>query len=355
MLGRASEQIDASRPFVLYRKPDQPEIFGIFQADDRLHTGSDFSQSGFIFAPFDRHPLPVLIRPDQIIRAESPAGPDRPELFDVKEHISTGKGKKAGHIRLIRLAQKSIRNGILRKVVLSCSTEVKSKCHPLTVFPTLLAINTGAFCYLWHHPHIGTWLGASPELLLEMFGDRLKTMALAGTQPLREGILPQWNNKEQEEQEMVTTYLKDRLYPVCDDLEVDETVSIRAADVWHLRNIILAKSGNNSLDVIISALHPTPAVCGLPVSAASDFIISNETYDRQFYTGYLGELNLWEQPGCSLYVNLRCMQYQNQRYLLYAGGGITSGSIPENEWLEIKAKWNTMWRVLYNSPQGLGQ
>ncbi len=349
MLSRAKEQLDAARPFVLYRKPDTAALFGIFQADDSVHSGSDLSQSGFIFAPFDGSKLPVLLRPDQIFYSDAPAVSERLKAVKVSGQKTFTEGKKMRHINLVAVALKAIHQGVLRKVVLSCSIEVPSKQHPLAKFPALLDMYPEAFCYLWYHPHIGTWMGATPELLLEKQGDKLMTMALAGTQPFRTGSLPEWTDKEKEEQNMVTSYLKDRLHSVSEELKVDETVSVRAAGVWHLRNILRAKAGLYQLQTIVSALHPTPAVCGLPVGVATDFIKNNESYDRQFYTGYLGELNLGDQSGCSLFVNLRCMQYDNHRYLLYAGGGITAGSSPENEWLEIMEKWNTMMLVLHNS------
>ena len=85
-------------------------------------------------------------------------------------------------------------------------------------------------------------------------------------------------------------------------------------------------------------LHPTPAVCGLPKEEAKQFILDNELYNRDFYTGFLGELNLKGQT--NLYVNLRCMQLKDNRISIYVGGGITADSNAENEWEEtvIKAK-----------------
>jgi isochorismate synthase len=95
---------------------------------------------------------------------------------------------------------------------------------------------------------------------------------------------------------------------------------------------------------LIDALHPTPAVCGLPKESAKEFILENEGYDRSFYTGFLGELSVENRS--NLFVNLRCMQVKDATYYIYIGGGITSASVPEKEWEETVAKSKVMLRVL---------
>ena len=91
-------------------------------------------------------------------------------------------------------------------------------------------------------------------------------------------------------------------------------------------------------------VHPTPAVCGLPKNEAKVFILENEGYDREFYTGFFGELNL--KGSSNLFVNLRCMQVLKNQLALYIGGGITIDSIPEKEWEETIAKSEVMLKVL---------
>jgi isochorismate synthase len=94
----------------------------------------------------------------------------------------------------------------------------------------------------------------------------------------------------------------------------------------------------------LQLLHPTPAVCGLPKDKSKAFILDNENYDRTFYTGFLGELNVEDQT--DLFVNLRCMEISGSQAHLYMGCGITKESIPEKEWEESCNKSATMKRVL---------
>ncbi len=105
------------------------------------------------------------------------------------------------------------------------------------------------------------------------------------------------------------------------------------------------KKGGNNLSVLTKALHPSPAVCGTPQKAAKVFILENENYDREYYTGFLGPVSGLEDHS-DLYVNLRCMKMTAKTALLYVGGGITEASQPSEEWEETRDKLQTMIQVL---------
>jgi isochorismate synthase len=104
------------------------------------------------------------------------------------------------------------------------------------------------------------------------------------------------------------------------------------------------------LEEIIKALHPTSAVCGLPKAAAKDFILQNEPYDRSYYSGFLGELNIdlatFRTEQSDLFVNLRCMKINEKQVELFIGCGITKDSVPEAEFIETVNKSMTMRKVL---------
>ena len=92
------------------------------------------------------------------------------------------------------------------------------------------------------------------------------------------------------------------------------------------------------MNTLLRNLAPTPALCGYPRREAMEFIRHYEGYPREFYGGYLGELNLAGEKSAELYVNIRCMQVRKGELLLYAGGGILSDSDPVQEWDEIERK-----------------
>jgi isochorismate synthase len=160
------------------------------------------------------------------------------------------------------------------------------------------------------------------------------------------GKEPTWGAKEKEEQEMVTQYIKDVLKDKVEDLCVSQTRNSRAGQLWHLRSDVSAQIEAGQTKEIINTLHPTSAVCGMPLQEARKFILENEGYERKFYTGYLGELNLGSKSDIQLYVNLRCMELVEGKALIYVGGGITANSDPDKEWQETIEKSHTMLNIL---------
>ena len=171
-------------------------------------------------------------------------------------------------------------------------------------------------------------------------------MALAGTQKWNDSENVIWHQKEQDEQQFVTDFIVNELHNKIDNLEITKPYTVKAGKLLHLKTDIsgILKQDTN-LKNIIQILHPTPAVCGFPKEVAKQFIIENENYNRQFYAGFLGELNKdfdTNENKTDLFVNLRCMKIENNTINFYAGGGITKDSIPEKEWEETVNNTNTM-------------
>ena len=171
-------------------------------------------------------------------------------------------------------------------------------------------------------------------------------MALAGTQEYKGCLDVIWENKEKEEQQIVTDFIIENIKPLAEHIKISEVETVRAGNLLHLKTMVSAriKTGKLNLKEIISDLHPTPAVCGFPKLKAKQFILKHEHYNREFYAGYLGELNYEKRAyavtkKCTqLYVNLRCMQIKDNKALVYVGGGITKESDSEKEWDETVSK-----------------
>ena len=144
---------------------------------------------------------------------------------------------------------------------------------------------------------------------------------------------------------MVTDYLVAQLQPFCERLKLTGPHTQQAGSLLHLKTEIRAQLHTGfSLQNLLQQLHPTPAVCGMPKAAALQFIGQEEGYDRQFYSGFLGEILGNNQV--DLFVNLRCMNLANEQAHIYVGCGITSGSLPESEFAETVHKAQTMKQVL---------
>ena len=346
---KIKKHYNSQLPFVVYNKPNKHEVFGLFQRDSELHTiTGHFNTKGFVFAPFHSNNDTIII---PVHNSEFVKEAFKIDEVLIKEKEFSIKQSKDAHKKLIAKGIVAIKNNQFKKVVLS--RKELAQVDEIDVFETyykLLQMYPNAFVYVWFHPKVGLWLGATPETLVKLENNHFKTMALAGTQVCKEGEKPSWKQKEIKEQQFVTDYIVSKLSDFSKEIELSKTETVKAGALLHLRTEIkgvIDASKKNSLFSLVDLLHPTPAVCGLPKEAAKQFILKEEGYNRLYYTGFLGEINMGSVINDShLFVNLRCMEVKNNLVQIYIGGGITKESEPEHEWQETVAKSKTMYKVL---------
>ncbi len=338
-------------PFVLYKKPNQLSVVGYFQENDHLYFTENFTEKGFVMAPFDGVASVVLFpeKETTIISSESNITVELDDDITLTE--TSDLSAKIDFQLLVEKSLKAIQSEGLTKVVVSRKEKVNLPSFDLVAyFQKLITLYPTAFTYCWFHPKVGLWLGATPEKLLETVGNKFYSMSLAGTREMDGAESETWAKKEQEEQKIVTDYILENLKKVTTEIAVSSPYTIKAGCLLHIKTDIKGELiERSSLKEVINILHPTPAVCGLPKNLAKEFILENEVHDREYYTGFLGELNKENgfSENCSdLYVNLRCMQIKKQQAHLYMGCGITRTSSPENEYNETVSKSETMKKII---------
>ncbi len=362
---RIEELYTKKLPFVAYHKPKDNFIRCISQTDNSLNILTNFTEKGFVFAPFE-------IKNGSILFSEKNTISEIFLLSEVyiakkKQHFTIKKEAKNKilHKKLVKKGIDFIKTGIVDKVVLSRKEVLEiTKFDFITAFLQLVKKYTNAFSYLWYHPKIGMWLGATPEILLQVKKNRFKVMALAGTQAYNGTENVVWKAKEIQEQKIVTDYIVNCCIEKNIVCKISDPYTVKAGNILHIRTNIQGNlSNSNTIDTLIKVLHPTPAVCGMPKAKAREFIIKNEGYNREFYTGFLGELNLdyatkrqqrnienhsYKRTNLetNLFVNLRCMQIQKNTIELYLGGGITKDSIPQDEYAETVLKSEIIKSIL---------
>ena len=245
----------------------------------------------------------------------------------------------------------AIREGPCDKIVVSrVETRSLPESYDLCdLVEALAAAHPHAFVAFATSAITGTWLVATPEVLLQLDGGTAYTMALAGT------VWPEpdvnidsfnWPDKIIEEQALVSAYIREAF--AAEDLtQVEETSarSVRAANLCHLRSEFrCACADSRALAGLLDRLHPTSAVCGMPRIPAREFILREEGDTRGFYTGYLGPKDL--DGATQLFVNLRSARVSGRQISLHVGGGIVAASDPELEWQETVEKTKTIGRIL---------
>lgn len=315
--------------------------------------------AGFAFAPYritEKSPA-ILLKPafysENFVLEEIP-DVEKFESFDLESSNGACKMQsKEDYLKMIEDTIAAIRDGAFSKVIMSRQIPVRRE-NPsaANVFLELQDHTPNAFTYLVNLPVAGTWMGATPEVLIKSDGERFETVSLAGTQVRRPDADEYfWSTKDIEEQAFVSRYMLDVFFDF--DIHQYRTTgpeTLESGKVAHLKTSFFfpAEKIQDKLGTFIARLHPTPAVCGLPKELAGEFIGKTEPYQRDYYTGYLGPWRLNQQV--SLFVNLRCMKITAENYILYVGGGITARSVPEKEWEETNQKAKTLLSVI--NPNG---
>lgn len=378
--------INSGGSFAIWRKPKSSKLeFILDESDDTEKVSLNLEESapGFLVHPFaDQEDKKAwLIRASRYLSIDLDQPLDESQLPEwiqnsteknllkrysqayfktsknKKNEISKSpQGEKTHFIQLVNLGIKAIKARELEKVVpartktISLSDEFdlgKSLMCMLKAYPN-------SFVNFFHLPEAGTWIGASPEILIETKGDWFHTMSLAGTQPA-EGENPlktaAWTQKEIEEQALVSRYIVDCFKKIrLREYEESGPKTVLAGTLLHLRSdfrVNMVETNFAQLgSVMLSLLHPTSAVCGMPRTQALQFLKNHEGLDRSFFAGFIGPVNINQET--SLYVNLRTACIQSDTAVLYAGAGVTEDSDPEKEWEETELKCQIIGKFIQN-------
>lgn len=348
--------------YVCYRLPEQKEYVRLEQHEGEpmaLKSVKDLNgRKGFVFAPFqptDKTPV-WLLQADKVekkvireVCQRRSEVPDSPLTNRELEEYS--KLERLNYHLRFSLCKKYFLLGKVSKVVIA--RHVTEFSHT-GQDPEALFLRA---CQLYPHQLIalvclkqaGTWLMATPEVLLEGDGQNYHTMALAGTQKMPDNYQPgkemKWSEKNRKEQRFVASYIGDTLQPFADELTHSHPHTTMAARLLHLCTDFNFKLKEDAqLADVLDALHPTPAVCGLPKEEARTIILVSEKDDRKYYSGFCGPYD--PKGETRLFVTLRCMEINDNNYMLHAGGGIVLESKENEEWKETEMKLNTMRDVL---------
>lgn len=243
-------------------------------------------------------------------------------------------------------AVERIRADGLRKVVLATALDVdlEGPVEPPAVLERLRRTYPDCYRFLVQPTDGAGFFGAPPERLVRLSGRDAETEALAGS--VERGDTPEEDaalatsllesDKLQEEQGLVVDAIRDGLAPLGEVTVGDQTVR-KLTNIQHLQTPIAATlDGPTHVLSVVAALHPTPAVGGVPREMALDLIREAETFERGWYAGPVG---WFDGDGDGEFaVGIRSGVAGGDRATLFAGNGIVSDSDPDEEWAEIGPK-----------------
>jgi len=168
-------------------------------------------------------------------------------------------------------------------------------------------------------------------------GDQVQADALAGSARPEEAEALPGSGKDLREHRWVVDHIARALSGIADQVHRPPEPRVRAlANVVHLHTPVVARlaPGRGVADVA-AALHPTPAVGGVPAGAALRFLAEHEGLDRGLYAGVVGWVG---EDRAELAVALRSALIRGRRARLFVGAGIVEGSSPDAEWEETELK-----------------
>ena len=357
----------------LWRLPNQQKINLLISTSKKVLNEVTIEElkPGFVMAPFSPTGIKYFLETDHLFEITNDFSELTHGQFSDQVLQSNFKGQPKFHItklgtqqpeaepqnflELVKRSIHAIESGAFEKVVPSTQRKVQvlADFDLLEAFDALSEQYPAAMVSLVSDSTFGTWMGASPELLVSTDKHNIfRTVALAGTQPFREGVSMRsvsWTQKEIEEQALVERYIIS-CFKKIRVREYDEhgPKTVQAGNLIHLRSDFEVNMKDVNLpqlgSVMLKLLHPTSAVCGMPMESSYKFLETHEGYDREFYAGYLGPVNIDNES--HLFVNLRCLKWCGDSILQFAGAGVTIDSVPEQEQKEVEIKFETIRKAI---------
>jgi isochorismate synthase len=280
---------------------------------------------------------------EQAARERSSPGAGHPEPAAV---LATEEMDPAAWRQQIGAIRAAIAAGRCDKIVAARCTmvELSRAADPAAVLATLERRYADCYRFGYRFGKGAMFVGAPPERLIARVGDRVFTEALAGSiaaEPGQEEVAARAllaSSKDRSEQDFVVQTIRAVLGPLCKELEVPAQPEIRALrHVLHLKTPITGTLARPAhvLD-LVAALHPTPAVGGVPTDAAMAWIAEHERAPRGWYAAPVGWFDDSGQGEFAVAIRSGLLT-DNQAYI-YAGAGIVRDSDPDAEFAETRLK-----------------
>ncbi|MBF2065837.1 MAG: isochorismate synthase [Calothrix sp. C42_A2020_038] len=252
-------------------------------------------------------------------------------------------------------ALKAIKTGQFSKIVLASALDVYSTTsfNLLKSLSNLRQLHPNCYIFSTSNGKGQSFIGASPERLINVQERQLVTDALAGSAPrgktpeedAKNANLLLQSQKERHEHSLVMDFITQQLLKLGLLPQVVAPRLRQLSNIQHLWTPIQAivPASVHPLQ-IVAHLHPTPAVAGSERDIAMNKIQQYETFERGLYAAPLGWVDA--DGNCEFIVGIRSALIDGNRARLYAGAGIVAGSDPEKELAEIQLKFQALLKAL---------
>ena len=280
----------------------------------------------------------------QALAVEGPAG----QAGSGNTTVSSRSAWQAGYRAAAERGLELVESGVLRKLVLAVRQQIEldAPLDPLQLLAQLRLRQPGSCRFLWQQGDGATLVGASPERLLSVRQQQLRSDALAGTAPLGSAADQLLESaKDRHEHELVVEAITAELRNAgLDPRRPRHPRLARHGQLVHLHTPITASLGDYHPLALAAALHPTPAVAGLPRREAMAALRSLEPFERGHYAAPIGWID--SAGDAELRVAIRSGTVSGNRLELTAGAGLVRGSDVEKELQEVSLKLDVLQHQL---------
>jgi len=254
---------------------------------------------------------------------------------------------EAAYADRIRRIKQYVRDGDTFQTNVSHRLVAPASVHPVETFAAVRRVNPAPYSALIEFPGVDL-VSASPELLLDVDGDRLVTEPIAGTRsrgdtPEADADLERdltTDEKERAEHAMLVDLERNDLGKVSEYGTVDVTEYRRVdrySEVMHLVSLVEGRRrADASIADAVAALFPGGTVTGAPKPRTMEIIEEVERTRRGPYTGAIGVFGFDDRA--TLNMTIRTLVHHEGEYRLRVGGGVVHDSVPELEYQETLDK-----------------
>ncbi|MFC4553091.1 anthranilate synthase component I family protein, partial [Halorussus sp. GCM10023401] len=275
---------------------------------------------------------------------ERTVGPPRVDAETAEFESDCGQDAYAEAVRQVK---EYVRDGETFQANVSQRLVAPAAVHPVEAFDALRRVNPAPYSGLLEFPGVDL-VSASPELLLDVDGDRAVTEPIAGTRargetPAEDAELEAdllGDEKERAEHAMLVDLERNDLGKVCEygSVEVSDYRRVdRYSEVMHLVSAVEGRlRADRGLTDAIAATFPGGTITGAPKPRTVEIIDELESTRRGPYTGSIGVLGFDDRA--TLNIVIRTLVRYRDEYHLRVGAGIVHDSVPEREYDETLAK-----------------
>jgi menaquinone-specific isochorismate synthase len=253
----------------------------------------------------------------------------------------------------VKTISKEVRKNQYRKAVLAARKVLTGQFKIASVLGSLRRSYPECFLFCFSVPRdeegVISFVGATPELLVSLNEDNVKSLALAGSigrgmdrsTDTENALALTRSHKDIAEHDEVIAEISNRLRSITNSVLVEPTRLRRLNNIQHLSTGITAQARvESNLLKLVEVLHPTPAVCGAPREIAWDVIGEHEEFDRGWYAAPIGWMDARGEGEFA--VALRSALVEGGKAWLFAGNGIVGQSKPEIELQEVNLKFKPL-------------